>query len=41
VAALLTNDLVSEVFKCADNTISGHAARQFHAASTWINSSFT
>jgi hypothetical protein len=41
VAALLTDHPVTEVFQCANYTVCGYAARQLHAASTEINSSFT
>jgi hypothetical protein len=32
VTALLTDYLLAEALQCADYKISGHAARQFHAA---------
>jgi hypothetical protein len=32
---------IAEALQCADYTIAGYAARQFYAASTGINSSFT
>ncbi len=35
------DDLVTEALECADQTICGHIAREFHAASTGISSSFT
>ena len=41
VAALLTDHPVAEVFQRANYAVRGHAARQLHAASTWINSSLT
>jgi hypothetical protein len=41
VAALLTNHLIAEALQGADYTICGYAARQLHAASTGISSSFT
>ena len=41
VAALLTDHAITGVFECAGQPVSGHAARQLHAASTGISSSFT
>jgi hypothetical protein len=41
MAPFLTYDAIAEAFHCADHTIRGHAARQFHAASTGISSSLT
>ena len=41
VAALLTDHLVAEVFQRVNYAVCGYAARQLHAASTEINSSFT
>jgi len=41
VAALLMDHAITDVFKCAGQPISGHAARQLHAASTGISWSFT
>ena len=41
VASLLTDHPVADVLQRANYTVCGHAARQLHAASTEINSSFT
>jgi hypothetical protein len=41
MAALLSNDLVSEVLQRPNQTIPGNIAWKFHAASNGINSSFT
>lgn len=41
MAPLLADDHISEAFQRADQTISGYAALQLHAASTGINSSLT
>ena len=41
VAALLTDHRVAEVFQRVNYPVCGYAARQLHAASTGINSSFT
>ena len=40
VATFLAEHRVSEAGQQVDQTIAGHAARQFHAASNGINSSF-
>src|SRR5580658_31493 len=41
MATFLTDRLVAEALQSAYHTVSGYAARQSHAASTCINSSFT
>jgi hypothetical protein len=41
VAAFLTDHPVAELFERTDQTLRGNSARQLHAASTGINSSFT
>jgi hypothetical protein len=37
----LPEHLISEAFQEADQTVAGHATRQFHAASTGTSSSLT
>ena len=41
VAFILTDDPVPEPLQLPDKPVSGYAARELHAASTGINSSFT
>ena len=41
VTALLTDHAIAEALQRVCDTIPGYAARQSHAASTWISSSFT
>jgi hypothetical protein len=41
VAAFLADHRVAEVLQRVNYTVCGYAARQLHAASTEINSSFT
>ena len=41
VASLLANHGIAEPFQCANQPSGRNSARQFHAASTGINSSFT
>jgi len=41
MAASLTDHIVTEAFECPGKTLTGHATRQLHAASTGMSSSFT
>ena len=41
VTSLLAKDLIAQTTEQADKAVGGDAARQFHAASTGINSSLT
>lgn len=41
MTAFLPDNGITYVPECADHTIARNTSRQFHAASTGINSSFT